>query len=119
MKQNRVSSIIINDEKNASVGIITERDIVRRLIADKKDSNTTKAAEIISQPLITAEADTSLFDAVKIMEKNNIRRLPVAKDNSLVGFLTITDIVKYFHSMYKEEQYLFKFMIRYKKYFEE
>jgi signal-transduction protein with cAMP-binding, CBS, and nucleotidyltransferase domain len=53
------------------------------------------------------------------MEKNNIRRLPVVKDNSLVGFLTITDIIKHFHTLHKDDNDLFKFMIRYKKYFEE
>lgn len=119
MKQNQVSSIIINDENDIPVGIITERDMVRKLIACRKDSNTTKAVEIISRPLITADANTSLLKAVKIMEKNKIRRLPVVKENLLVGFLTITDIIKHFNSLYKEEQYLFRFMLRYKMYLEE
>ena len=59
-----------------------------------------------------ADPDTSLFNAVKIMEKNNIRRLPITKDNSLVGFLTIIDIIKHSHSLHKDEQYLLKFMLR-------
>jgi signal-transduction protein with cAMP-binding, CBS, and nucleotidyltransferase domain len=119
MKEKEVSSIIISDQNENSVGIITERDIVRRVIADSKDPNITKAKEIKSQPLITVDSDDNLFDAVMIMEKNNIRRLPVVKDNSLVGFLTITDIIRHFHTLYKEDQDLFKFMVRYKKYFEE
>jgi signal-transduction protein with cAMP-binding, CBS, and nucleotidyltransferase domain len=119
MKEKEVSSIIINDQSEKSVGIITERDIVRRVIADSKDPTITKAKEIKSQPLITVNSDAYLFDAVKVMEKNNIRRLPVVKDNSLVGFLTITDIIKHFHTLHKEDHDLFKFMVRYKKYFEE
>ena len=119
MKEKEVSSIIINDQSEKTVGIITERDIVRRVIADSKDPTITKANEIKSQPLITVNSDAYLFDAVKVMEKNNIRRLPVVKDNSLVGFLTITDIIKHFHTLHKEDHDLFKFMVRYKKYFEE
>jgi signal-transduction protein with cAMP-binding, CBS, and nucleotidyltransferase domain len=119
MKEKEVSSIIIIDQNEKSVGIITERDIVRRVIADSKDPTITKAKEIKSQPLITVNSDAYLFDAVKVMEKNNIRRLPVVKDNSLVGFLTITDIIKHFHTLHKEDHDLFKFMVRYKKYFEE
>ena len=69
MKEKQVSSIIIIDKNDHPVGIITERDIVRKVIADNKDPNTTKAKEIKSQPLITVEADDYLFDAVKIMEK--------------------------------------------------
>ena len=69
LKEKQVSSIIIINQNDKPVGIITERDIVRRVIADGKDPNTTKATEIKSQPLITVEADAYLFDAVKIMEK--------------------------------------------------
>jgi signal-transduction protein with cAMP-binding, CBS, and nucleotidyltransferase domain len=119
MKEKQVSSIIIIDQNDHPVGIITERDIVRKVIADNKDPNTTKATEIKSQPLITVEADDYLFDAVKIMEKNNIRRIPVVKDNSIIGILTITDIIKHLHTIHKEDYYLLRFMIRYRKYFEE
>ena len=65
LKEKQVSSIIIINQNDKPVGIITERDIVRRVIADGKDPNTTKATEIKSQPLITVEADAYLFDAVK------------------------------------------------------
>ncbi|HET8856848.1 MAG TPA: CBS domain-containing protein, partial [Nitrososphaeraceae archaeon] len=85
MKEKQVSSIIIIDQNDKPVGIITERDIVRRVIADRKNPNTTKATEIKSQPLITVGPNAYLFNACKIMEKNNIRRLPVVKDNAIVG----------------------------------
>jgi signal-transduction protein with cAMP-binding, CBS, and nucleotidyltransferase domain len=119
MKDKEVSSIIIIDQNDKPVGIITERDLVRRVIADGKDPKSTQATEIKSDPLITVDADDYLFDAVKIMEKNNIRRLPVVKDNAIVGFVAITDIIKHLYTSYKEKHYLLKFMVRYKKYFEE
>jgi signal-transduction protein with cAMP-binding, CBS, and nucleotidyltransferase domain len=119
MKDKEVSSVIIIDKNDKPVGIITERDLVRRVIADGKDFKDTQATEIKSYPLITVDADAYLFDAVKIMEKHNIRRLPVVKDNAIVGFVTIKDIIKHLHTFYKDNHYLLKFMIRYKKYFEE
>lgn len=119
MKEKQVSSIIIIDQNDKPVGIITERDIVRRVIADSKNPNTTKATEIKSQPLITVGPNAYLINACKIMEKNNIRRLPVVKDNAIVGIVTITDIIKHLHTIHKEDHYLLRFMIRYRKYLEE
>ena len=119
MKEGKVGSIIIMDQNNKPVGIITERDIVRRAVSDSKDPNTTKATEIMSNPLITVEKDTYLYEAAKKMVKNNIRRLPVVKNNTLVGIVTVTDIIKYFHKKNKDDNYLAKAMIRYGKYWEE
>jgi CBS domain-containing protein len=119
MKEGKVGSIIIMDQNNKPVGIITERDIVRRGVSDSKDPKTTKATEIMSNPLITVEKDTYLYEAAKKMVKNKIRRLPVVKNNTLVGIVTVTDIIKYFHKKNKDDNYLAKAMIRYGKYWEE
>ena len=68
-------------------GIVTERDLVRRVMAQKKTLET-KVSEVMSNPLITIEKDSSLRDAARIMVKNKIRRLPVTKKNVLVGIIT-------------------------------
>ena len=87
-----------------NVGIITERDIVRRVISDCKDPKITKAADIMSKPLITVGEDTHLYDVAKKMVKHKIRRLPVVKDNNiLVGIVTVTDIIKYYYEKNKDE----------------
>lgn len=119
MKEGKVGSIIIMDQNNIPVGIITERDIVRRAVSDSKDPSITKATEIMSNPLITVEKDTYLYEAAKKMVKNKIRRLPVVKNNTLVGIVTVTDIIKYFQKKNKDDNYLAKAMIRYGKYWEE
>lgn len=120
MKEGKVGSIIITDQNTEPVGIITERDIVRRVISDGKDPTITKAADIMSKPLITVGEDTHLYDVAKKMVKHKIRRLPVVKDtNTLVGIVTVTDIIKYFHEKNKDDNYLAKAMIRYGKYWEE
>ena len=120
MKEGNVGSIIIMDQNTDPVGIITERDIVRRVISDGKDPKITKALEIMSKPLITVEADTQLYDVAKKMVKNKIRRLPVVKNNNtLIGIVTVTDIIKYYYEKNKDDNYLAKAMIRYGKYWEE
>jgi signal-transduction protein with cAMP-binding, CBS, and nucleotidyltransferase domain len=121
MKERKVSSIIIShqDDQNYPVGIITERDIVRRVISNNKDPNHTKATEIMSKPLITIEANTYVYDVTVKMVKNKIRRLPVVEGKTLSGIVTITDIIKYFHEKNKENNFLSKAMIRYGKYWEE
>jgi signal-transduction protein with cAMP-binding, CBS, and nucleotidyltransferase domain len=121
MNERKVGSIIIinGDDQNYPIGIITERDIVRRVISDNKDPKHTKATEIMSKPLITIETNTYVSDVSLKMVKNKIRRLPVVKGKTLSGIITITDIIKYFHEKNKDDNYLSKAMIRYGKYWEE
>ena len=75
------------------VGIITERDIVRRIVA-KRASLDVKVTEVMSKTLITVDPDTSLKDAARIMSTNKIRRLPVLKNNKLVGIVVASDFVR-------------------------
>jgi len=75
-------------------GIVTERDLVRRVMAQKKPLET-KVSEIMSTPLITIEENASLKDAARKMVKNKIRRLPVKKKNELVGIIATSDFVRH------------------------
>ena len=89
-----IGSVIITD-KGRPVGIITESDIVRRVIAEEKDTTTTTAADIMSSPIIHVEPGTGLTDAMRIMAKSNIRRIAVLKNNSLAGIITSRDILRW------------------------
>jgi CBS domain-containing protein len=75
------------------VGIITERDIVRRIVA-KRASLDTKLVEVMTKSLITVDPDTSIKEAARLMSKNKIRRLPVLKNNQLVGIVVASDFVR-------------------------
>jgi CBS domain-containing protein len=75
------------------VGIITERDIVRRIVA-KRSSLDVKASEVMTKTLITVEPDTSLKEAARVMSTNKIHRLPVLKQNKLVGIVAASDFVR-------------------------
>jgi CBS domain-containing protein len=84
---------IIVEVQAFPVGIITERDIVRRVVA-KRGSYDQKLTEVMTKTLITVEPETSLKDAARVMSNNKIRRLPVLKNNKLVGIVVASDFVR-------------------------
>jgi len=94
MSEMDIGSVIITD-KERPVGIITESDIVRRVIAEEKDTKTTSASEIMSSPIIHVEPGTGLTEAMRVMAKSNIRRVAVLKNNSLAGIITSRDILRW------------------------
>ncbi len=93
MKERKRGSLVVIDKKKA-IGIITERDIIRRAVADGKDISTTKVKDIMSTPLISVGPDATVEVAAKVMYENGIRRLPIIDDERLVGIVTATDFVK-------------------------
>ena len=92
MSSNQLGCLVIIN-KELPIGIVTERDIVRRVVA-KKLPLDTKISQIMSQSLITVDADASLKEAARLMSSNKIRRLPVLKQNKLVGIVVASDFVR-------------------------
>jgi CBS domain-containing protein len=74
-------------DETVPVGIVTERDIVRRFVYRSLRQPVTKVSRIMSKPLVTIDPDSSLREAARLMVKNAIRRLPVVKDTKLIGIL--------------------------------
>jgi CBS domain-containing protein len=93
MLNSHVGSLVIMEGEKLK-GIITEQDIVRKVVAKKLDPGKTKVSDVMITEVITAEPDTDLYDALVIMRDNNIRHLPVVHNRKLVGYLTIKDILK-------------------------
>ena len=85
MSSSKIGCLVITDGE-APIGIVTERDIVRRVVA-KNIPVKTKISEIMSRSLITV-------DAARVMSSNKIRRLPVMKQNKLVGIVVASDFVR-------------------------
>lgn len=93
MKERGRGSLVVVDNRKP-VGIITERDIVRRVVAEARDINDTRVNDAMSTPLITVGLEATVEVAAKIMYENKIRRLPVVENDNLVGIVTSTDFVK-------------------------
>ena len=100
MNDKKVSSLVILDEENNPVGLVTERDLVRKVCINDLPTNRVTNKEIMSSPLITIDSESSATTATDLMLKNNVRHLLVidneSKDNNqLIGIITPLDLVKY------------------------
>lgn len=89
MKELNVGAIPIVDNEKL-VGMITDRDIVTRCVAEKKPPSS-KVEEIMSQELVTVSSDDSSYEAVRLMSEHQIRRLPVVDGDKLVGIVSLGD----------------------------
>jgi CBS domain-containing protein len=94
MKERDKGGIIIVDNDSKPIGIITERDIVRKVLAEYKNPKDVLASDIMSQPLVTVGPEVHISEASLIMAKYNIRRLPIVVDNRLIGIVTLKDLGK-------------------------
>ncbi len=93
MKGEGVGSIIVVDD-GMPVGIITESDILRKVVAEGKHPSEITVGDIMSSPPIVTSPDTKIEEIIKIMGANKIRRLPVVKNGKLVGMATGRDLLQ-------------------------
>lgn len=94
MNKHDRGAIIIVDSANHPIGIITERDIVRRVVSAGKDPNRITASNIMSKPVISVDPEMSIHNVALTMTKYRIRRLPVVRDTVLHGIVTAADMAK-------------------------
>lgn len=95
MSNGKMSGLAVVDEGENPVGVVTERDMTRRIVAEKLDPTKVKVDEIMSKPPITISSHLPIEDAVKLMAKSKIKRLLVLEDDRLVGIITATDLIRY------------------------
>jgi CBS domain-containing protein len=93
MNKFEIGSIIVADNEKP-VGIITERDILRRVLEVTVASEAMKAKEIMSSPILTIDSQATTEEAATLMNSKRIKKLPVLEDRKLIGIVTSTDIVR-------------------------
>lgn len=92
MAEKNVGSVVVVED-DMPVGILTDRTIALELETNP-DITDRKAADVISEDLLTGTTDMSIFDALRRLEEENVRRLPIVdEDGSLVGIVTLDDIL--------------------------
>ncbi len=104
MKQKKIGNVIVVEHKQP-IGILTESDILRKVVAEGKNSDKVLVEEVMTTPVIVTDPYISIEQAMKLMGKSNIRRLPVVEDNALVGVITLKDIARVspaFHEIMQE-----------------
>jgi CBS domain-containing protein len=92
MRREDIGDVLVCEEGDRLVGIVTDRDIVVRALAEGRDPIATRVADVCSRDLVTIEPGDSVGGAVRLMREKAIRRIPVTEDGRVVGMLTIGDI---------------------------
>lgn len=96
MNKHEIGCLVV-EKKRKPVGIITERDVLKKVVCRSKNPEQVKVSEIMSQPLIVGQVDMDIGDAARLMLKQNVKKLPIVSDGKLVGLITLTDVVRMDH----------------------
>ena len=111
MAKNTIGSVLIMDSNNFPIGIITERDIIKKVCIKNILPNEINYRKIMSSPVITVKSYDSIETAAQIMTDNKIKRLPVLEDNQeIVSILGLTDITKHLSKILVNEYKRFGFL---------
>ena len=102
MNEHRVASLLVT-RNGKPVGIITERDILQRAIEDEKNLESTRAREVMSQPVQSIDSNATLKEACEAMTMLRVKKLLVLRDGRPEGFITIADLVKKILSLHYEQ----------------
>ena len=94
MNKHEIGCLIVVDEEEKPVGILTERDLLRRVLAKRKDPVRVKVSQVMSKPLVTGTPHMDLEAAARLMFNKKIKKLPVVENGQLVGLVTLTDMVR-------------------------
>jgi CBS domain-containing protein len=94
MVEHNVGSLLVTDTGNV-VGIVTERDYLRRVTLEGRTDRETRVGDIMSGPLVVGTAETTVDECMALMTDRRIRHLPVVADGDVVGLVSIGDLVKF------------------------
>ena len=105
MLRNKVGSVVMVNKNNGPVGIVTERDVLRKVATSRKMLGDVKAKDIMSRPVITIKPYDSVEKAAAVMAKMKIKRLVVIEqDGSMEGVISLTDITRKLTKILTDEQ---------------
>jgi CBS domain-containing protein len=93
MREEHIGSLPITEDEQL-VGMITDRDITTRVVAEAADPTMTSVGDVYSRDLISVEPDKDLAEALQLMARHQVRRLPVVENGRLVGIVAQADIAR-------------------------
>jgi CBS domain-containing protein len=93
MNKHEIGCLIVT-ENDRPIGILTERDLLKRILARSKDLKRMMVDEVMSTPLISVEPNVQVGDASRLMFQKNIKKMPIVKEGELLGLVTLTDILR-------------------------
>jgi CBS domain-containing protein len=93
MNHHDIGCLVVADEGGVE-GIITERDVLRRVISESRRPERTKVSDVMSKPLMVGGPTMYVEDAAKLMFKKGIKKLPILKNGGVIGIVTLSDIAR-------------------------
>lgn len=93
LNKNKIGCIVVVNNGNIA-GIVTERDLLERVLEKCRNPKETKVSEIMTRNVITGTPDMDTLDATRLMFKLKVKKLPITEGNRLVGIITLTDIAR-------------------------
>jgi CBS domain-containing protein len=93
MNKNRINCLVVTYDKRVA-GILTERDLLERVLEKGKDPKETKVSEIMTRQVLVGKPTMELVEASKFMFEKKVKKLPIMEKNRLVGIVTLTDIAR-------------------------
>jgi len=93
MMNEDIGALIVTDAETRPIGIITDRDIVVSVIAEGVSPDGVTVEEIMSKNLITVDEDEDIFDMLRLLSENSVRRLPVTRLGKLTGIVSVDDLI--------------------------
>ncbi|MHA1590869.1 MAG: CBS domain-containing protein [Candidatus Heimdallarchaeaceae archaeon] len=94
MVENNIGSIVVLDQNNKALGIITKENLIKNVIAANADASTVLALDVMTSPVITAPQTMTIIQAMQLMSKQGIRHLVILKKGKVAGMCSDTDIFK-------------------------
>jgi len=95
MSESNVGSVVIMTDDCCPMGIVTDRDLVTRVMAPDRNPKTTRIREVMTTDLVVVEDGTGLYEALQCVREKGIRRLPIVdREGKLVGIITMDDIIR-------------------------
>jgi len=94
MNKHEIGCLIVT-KSGKPIGIVTERDLLKRVLAESRDPEKARICEIMSAPLVFGDPNMDMEDTVKFMLNMKIKKLPIVKRGKLLGLVTLTDIVRF------------------------
>ncbi len=93
MQRENIGSLVVGNKRKLE-GIITEQDLVRKVLASGIDAEHTPVSKIMVKHIFTVSPEIDLFDAIQLMNDYNIRHLPVIARTAVIGYITLKDILR-------------------------
>lgn len=94
MAEKGIGALVVTDQNNYVVGILSERDYTRKVILMERTSKSTTVSEIMTAKVLTVTKNTSVKECLNLITDHHLRHLPVLEDEQLVGLVSIGDLVK-------------------------